>query len=95
MSSFLNFLVSIRKVTFWILVPTQEEIQVMDFFVRHINNQALPFPKITEAQEDLEIVLNQDLREEERTHLKYFLLNHFALLEFQAMLYHLTTKKSV
>ena len=66
----------------------------MDFFVRHINNQELPFPKITEAEEDLEIVLNQDFSEEQTTHLKYFLLNHFPLLEFQAMLYCLTTKKS-
>ncbi len=82
-----------RKLIFWIVVPSTDEFDVMDFFVRYVRQNSYHFPKITEAEEDIQSVLNRDFRQEEKHHLKYFILNHFQLLEVQYKLYVLTTKK--
>ncbi len=92
MEDLLTFLISLRKIIFWIVVPSTEELEIMDFFVRYIRQNCISFPKITEAEEDIQAVLDKDFHKEEKTHLKYFLLNHFQLLEVQYKLYLLTTK---
>ncbi len=95
LGSFLTFLVCVRKLCFWIVIPTGKEFETMDFFVRHLNNTYPDvFPKITHVEEDIKSVLANDMEEEEKIRLKYFLLNHFQLLQFQAALYKLTIKKS-
>ncbi len=66
----------------------------MDFFIRYVRQNCIFFPKITEVEEDIQAVLDKDFRQEEKTHLKYFILNHYPLLEVQYKLYLLTTKQS-
>ncbi len=70
LESFLHFLISIRKIFFWIVVPNKEEVGKLDYFVRYIKNNSPCFPKITEVEEDIESILDMNMEIGEKVHLK-------------------------
>ncbi len=75
------------------ILPSSQEFELFDFAVRYFRKQSekVPFPKITEIEKDLLIILDQDYSPRQKFSLKTVLLNHFVLLEFQYKLYALTT----
>ena len=92
-STFLSFLISIRKVAFWIAAPSQVEYEIMDFFTRDTINKSAGFPQINQIEEDINSLLkDRAFNTEKQFHLCHFLINHHCLVEFQYNLFCLTTK---
>lgn len=81
-----------RKLTLWMIFPSAVEYETMEHFVRHTraSYSVDKFPKANAAEEDLQHVVNRDLTEDQAFVLKQFLLNNYALLEFQFNLSTLT-----
>ncbi len=95
LSTFLSFLICARKVSFWIVGPTQTEYEIMDFFVRRTVNKSVGFPRQNQIEEDIKGTLEEhdfSNGSEMKFYLHHFLLNHHSLLEFQYNLFCLTTK---
>ncbi len=94
LTTFLAFLIALRKVSYWMIGPTKTEFEMLDFFVRHLKNKLVEFPKTGEVEEDIKIVLEEhELTDETKFFLNHFIQNHYSLIEFQYNLFCLTTKK--
>ena len=93
-SSFLAFLIALRKVSLWIVLPTKLQFQSMDFFTRYTSNtRSEGFPRLNQIEEDIQSKLAEhDYSVETNFFLTHFLLNHHTLLEFQYNLIGMTTK---
>ncbi len=96
LSTFLAFLIAIRRVSYWLVVPTKQEYEIMDFFVRYAKKyQSVEFPKVCEIEEDIREMLQEhdEVSNETKFFFLHFLLNHHCILEFQYNLFCLTTKQ--
>ncbi len=92
LSTCLAFLIAVRKVTFWIVAPTEIEFEFMDIFTRQTIKNSVGFPKISQMEEEIKTVLVREMNPQRKFYVSQFLINHHALLEFQYNLYLLTTK---
>ncbi len=92
-SIYLSFLITLRKLIFFTICPTEKEFKIMEHFVRHVSKKCA-FPREGEIEEDLNLVLDLEITDREKFLLKHFLLNNIKVLQLNFHLNQLTTKPS-
>ncbi len=95
-STFLAFLICLRKLVLLVSWPTQDEFNVMQHLVKNLvrKGRIFGFPPENQIEEDIKTVLDLDKSDREICMLQQFLINHLEILEFCFNLSVLTTKES-
>ena len=90
-STYLSFLISLRKVIFFTICPKENEFKIMEHFVRCVSNNCR-FPREGEIEEEIKQVLTLDISDQEKFILKHFLMRNIKVLQLHFHLNQLTTK---